>query len=314
MGASCRGRRHSAFPARRGPGKQGSAVGVAPSRHVGEHWSPSSRLHSPAARAPAVPVLLLTPVRCGGPAVTLNLDGRIRGESFFVGASSLEDASSRSFNKRLALSLVDASNRTRRVVRAEAAAISSSMFMVLKFRLADLRVRDRVRPLELEVGIGRFLPQESSCACPARRRAPERVGHGADGARAEDGRRARQVRGRPGRGPAAHLRQRSDEARVDGRHRACVVRRRFSSRRWRLGAVSGRALSRRRCAAAICGRCSCGEIRALRPGRWATAAISRAWACTERERTRDAGGAPANDLQRATGAASQIGLLASVLR
>ena len=77
-------------------------------------------------------------------------------------ASSLDDASSRSFNKRLALSPVDASNRPRRVtLRAEAAAISINILaaMVLKFGLADLGIRDRVGALELEVGIGGFLPE-----------------------------------------------------------------------------------------------------------------------------------------------------------
>ena len=203
-------------------------------------------------------------------------------------ASSLEAASSRSFNKRRALSEVDASSRTRRVVSAEAAAIRSSMFMVLKFRLADLRVRNGIGALELEVGVRRLLPERALVRAGHSRRTPERVGHGADGARAEDGRRARQVRGRPGRGPAAHLRQRSDEARVDGRHRACVFSR-CGSRRWRLGAVSGRAAA---LAAAICGRLP-------RVARWLCARAGRprahfavAWACTERERPRDAGGAP----------------------
>ena len=149
------------------------------------------------------------------------------GRDFFVIASSLDDASSRSFSKRRALSEVDASNRTRRVVSAEAAAIISIYFIVgLKFRLADLRARDRVRPLELEVGVRSFLPQRSSCACPARRWTPRAC-------RPRCRRRSRRrwppcppgSRGAQGAGPAAHLRQRSDEARVDGRHRACVARR-----------------------------------------------------------------------------------------
>ena len=223
----------------------------------------------------------------------MNREGRSVGRLFVLrDASSLDDASSRSFNKRLALSPVDASNRPRRVtLRAEAAAISINILaaMVLKFGLADLRVRNRVSALELEVGVRRFLPQGALVRAGHAAAAPERVGPGADGRGAEEGRRARQVRGRPGRGAAAHLRQRSDEARVDGRHRACVVRRRFSSRRWRLGAVSGRAAA---LAAAICGRLP-------RVARWLCARAGRprahfavAWSCTDRERPRDAVSAP----------------------
>ena len=157
----------------------------------------------------------------------MNREGRSVGRLFVLrDASSLDDASSRSFNKRLALSLVDASNRTRRVVRAEAAAISSIYFIVgLKLGLAHLGIRNRVRALELEVGVRGFLPQRTLVRAGHSRRTPERVGPGADGRGAEEGRRARQVRGRPGRGAAAHLRQVLDEARVDGRHRACVFRR-----------------------------------------------------------------------------------------
>ena len=175
----------------------------------------------------------------------MNFDGRSVGRLFVLrDASSLDDASSRSFNKRLALSPVDASNRPRRVtLRAEAAAISINILaaMVLKFGLADLRVRNRVSALELEVGVRRFLPQRALVRAGHSRRTPERVGPGADGRGAEEGRRARQVRGRPGRGAAAHLRQILDEARVDGRHRACVVRRRLR----RGGFLGSRRLSRR---------------------------------------------------------------------
>ena len=179
----------------------------------------------------------------------MNLEGRSVGRLFVLrDASSRTDASSRSFNKRLALSPVDASNRPRRVtLRAEAAAISINILaaMVLKFGLADLRVRNRVSALELEVGVRRFLPQRALVRAGHAGRTPERVGPGADGRGAEEGRRARQVRGRPGRGATAHLRQVLDEARVDGRHRACVVRRRFRAA-GRVDGVLGPSLGGRR--------------------------------------------------------------------
>ncbi len=164
----------------------------------------------------------------------MNFDGRSVGRAFFVRGSSRADASSRSFSKRRALSDVDANNRPRRVtLRAEAAAISINILaaMVLKLGLADLGIRNRVGALELEVGVRRFLPQRTLVRAGHARGPPERVGPGADGRGAEEGRRARQVRGRPGRGAAAHLRQILDQACVDGRHRACVVRRRFSAGR-----------------------------------------------------------------------------------